>query len=69
MELSVLIFILYIIIGFGLLISSKSGFEAFPIVFLWPIVVVMVVIVVVFYMIFERKLYDEDDELYNIDEK
>lgn len=69
MELSVLIFILYIIIGFGLLISSKRGFEAFPIVFLWPIVVVMVVVVVVFDMIFERKLYDEDDELYNIDEK
>ena len=26
-------------------------------------------VVVVFDMIFERKLYDEDDELYNIDEK
>ena len=63
MELSVLIFILYIIIGFGLLLSFKSCLEAFPIVFLWPIVVVMVVIVVVFDMIFERKLYDEDDEL------
>lgn len=69
MELSVLIFILYIIIGFSLLISSKSGLEAFPIVFLWPIVIVMIVIVVVFDTIFERKLYDEDDELYNIDEK
>lgn len=68
MELSVLIFILYIVIGFGLLISSKSGFEAFPIVFLWPIVFVMIVVVVIFDMIFERKLY-EDDELYNIDEK
>lgn len=69
MELSVLIFILYIIIGFSLLISSKSGLEAFPIVFLWPIVIVMIVIVVVFDTIFERKLYDEDNELYNIDEK